>query len=451
MVFSSIPFIAYFLPAVFLVCAALRRHVKWQNAWLTSASLFFYAYGDAFKVLLLLMCALVSFYCAKKISQTDDEKRRRLWLFIAMVFDLGLLVFFKYTGFLAQTLNSLFGLHLSVPHFALPIGISFFTFQAVSFVFDVKRNKTQAPKDFMTLILYLSLFPQLIAGPIVRWDTVREQFEKREMNLQKTVNGLCRFIIGLSKKALLADTLAQVADAAFGLNPSELGPLAAWLGAVCYTLQIYLDFSGYSDMALGLGKMFGFSFPENFNRPLNALGMRAFWRRWHMTLTDWFTQYVYIPLGGNRRGKGRARLNIMLVFLLTGLWHGADWSFVLWGAFNGVLVLLEHTALLRIERWPKWLACGYTLAMVVLGFVIFRAENLLEGMAYLSRMFSFSPESPRFFLMLSPLNILAFSIAIPVALMPRRRLNPFLCALLLVLALMSITASGYHPFIYFRF
>ncbi len=451
MVFASTPFIAYFLPAVFALCALLRGRLKLQNAVLAIASLFFYAYGDSFKVLLLLACGLVSTFCARQMGKTQIESRRRFFLALAVVFDLGLLVFYKYTGFLAETLNSLLGLALPVPQFSLPIGISFFTFQAVSYVVDVKRDQTQPPARFFTVILYLSLFPQLIAGPIVRWDSVREQFIHREMSLEKAVAGLCRFIVGLSKKVLIADTLAKIANSAFSLPGLEAGAAMGWLGAICYTLQIYLDFSGYSDMALGLGEMFGFTFPENFDRPLRAPGLRAFWRRWHMTLTCWFTQYVYIPLGGSRRGKARTLFNIMAVFLLTGLWHGAEWTFVLWGAFNGILVLLEHTAFWPVERWPKPLKHLYTVAMVVIGFVLFRADSLPMAMAYFKNMFSFTLNPSRFMLLLTPMNLLALLAGVIVAFSKKRRVHPALCALLLLLSLMSVTASGYHPFIYFRF
>jgi len=451
MAFSSVPFIAFFLPAVFFICAALKNRTAWQNAVLLAASLFFYAHGDTFKVLLLLTCAWVSWYCAKKISETDMEASRKKWMLLGILANVGMLVICKYTGFLADTINVVFGLHLPVPRFALPLGISFFTFQAVSFVVDIKRDKHAVPPDFFTVLLYLSLFPQLIAGPIVRWDTVCEQFKKRKMGFDNAVSGLCRFAVGLAKKVLLADVLAQVADSAFAAAPLQTDTAFLWFGAISYMLQIYLDFSGYSDMALGIGEMFGFSLPENFNRPLAARSMRMFWRRWHMTLTAWFAQYVYIPLGGSRAGQARTCLNIGIVFLLTGIWHGADWSFLIWGMLNGTLVLLERAPFFKVEKWPKTLSHLYTLLMVMMGFVIFRAENLTHALNYFQGLFAFQANAQQWMLSLSPLNILSFGAAAVTAILPRRKYPPSLCFILLVLALMSIAAAGYHPFIYFRF
>lgn len=451
MVFSSVPFIAFFLPAVYILCAALKNRRAWQNAVLLFASLFFYAYGDAFKVLLLFASALVSWVCAKKICGTSNEAPRKMWMAAAVVFNIGMLIICKYTGFLAETINAILGLHLPVPHFALPIGISFFTFQAVSFVVDMKRDKHAAAPDFFTALLYLSLFPQLVAGPIVRWNTVREQFKKREMSLDKAVNGLCRFTVGLAKKVLLADVLAKVADSTFSTAPLQADTAFLWLGAMCYMLQIYLDFSGYSDMALGMGEMFGFTLPENFNRPLRATGLRMFWRRWHMTLTEWFTQYVFIPLGGSRKSHWHTCLNIGIVFLLTGIWHGAEWSFVIWGMFNGILVLVEHTPLFRVEKWPKALSHIYTLFMVMMGFVIFRANSLTHALSYFQGLFTFQTNPQQWMLLLTPLNTIVFGAAAVTAMLPRRKCPPLVCVFLLLLSLMSIAASGYHPFIYFRF
>jgi alginate O-acetyltransferase complex protein AlgI len=461
MVFSSVTFLAWFLPPVLILCAALRKSTRWMNGLLLAASLIFYAYGDAVRIALLLSCALVTHLCAKGIRRCAGHRGRNLFAAASAVFSLGLLAVYKYAGFAVQSVNALLGADFYVPVLALPIGISFFTFQALSYVLDIRRHPGTRPASFADTLLYLSLFPQLVAGPIVRWNEIREPLKHRTLTADACARGLIRFSRGLAKKVLLADMLAKCADAAFSCPPGELSWALAWLGAAAYTLQIYLDFSGYSDMALGMGQMLGFALPENFRSPFRAASMRAFWRDWHITLTAWFKEYVYIPLGGSRAGKVKTCRNIMVVFALTGLWHGASWTMVIWGLYNGLFVMLERTFAHRQSRWPRAAGRVYMSMAVMTGFVFFRSDSIAHAAEYLKRMFIFAPLRPeqavRFMAQLSPVGIAALLAgAVVSSRAPYKDKAPTVMRMaaalgLAALCLMTLEGSGYHPFIYFRF
>ena len=413
MVFSSPAFLFAFLPVTFLIYRIIPGRGKAsntaKNALLTLLSLVFYAFGEPVYVLLLLASVVVNYLCGL-LLQREGRAWQKAVLAGTVAVNLGLLCVFKYAGFAVATLNSL-GISLPVPEIALPVGISFFTFQGLSYVIDCYRDRTLISRSLLKLALYISFFPQLIAGPIVKYHDVSLQIDSRETNPTLTAQGIRRFIVGLSKKLLIANTVGRMADLAFGAG-SALDIRSAWLGALCYCLQIYFDFSGYSDMAIGLGKMFGFSFQENFNYPFASGSIQEFWRRWHISLSTWFRDYLYIPLGGNRKGKARTQLNKCLVFFCTGLWHGASWNFVLWGLWHGVFIILEGLlpppGKLRRTLWRP-----LTLLVVLLGFVLFRAETLAQAgniFANMAAGFDFTLEGASLLrAMLTPMNLLALT------------------------------------------
>ena len=449
MVFSSPVFILLFLPLTLGLSFVLPR--RWHNPMLLVMSLIFYAWGEPVYILLMLVSALVNWVCALHV-------RRRGVLVLGIAVNIGLLVIFKYADFLIGGVNSLSGLQLPLPQLPLPVGISFYTFQAMSYLIDVHRGEAPVQRNFARLLLYIALFPQLIAGPIVRYADVAAQLEARQRSVVDMAEGARRFVIGFARKMLFANTLALVVDRLIAL-PSR-SSAAAWLIAICYALQIYFDFSGYSDMAIGLGRLFGFRFRENFDQPYRAIGMQDFWRRWHISLTSWFRSYVYIPLGGNRRGPLRTVLNRLTVFILTGLWHGANLTFLVWGLVHGLFLMLEYR-LLRPARWPRLLARLYTLLVVLVTFVLFRADTLREGLGLIATMFRFEASDAlvrgTITGLLSPWTLLILGLAILISLLPRltRPLPPTLryasTALLWLLCLLNLSASGYNPFIYFRF
>ena len=412
MVFSSTVFLFLFLPVV-LVFYLLVPGTQGRNLFLLAASLFFYAWGETIFVAIMLLSIAVNYVMGLALDTPSNKPGdRRAILAIAIAFNLGLLGYFKYGNFLADNFNQLvlaFSPIASSPtYFApidlapihLPIGISFFTFQALSYIIDVYRQKVPAGKNLFNVALYIAFFPQLIAGPIVRYRDIEAGLQKRAITVEGFASGTRRFILGLGKKMLIANTLAEPADAIFALPPGELTTGLAWLGISCYTLQIYFDFSGYSDMAISLGQMFGFRFPENFDYPYISRSIREFWRRWHISLSTWFRDYLYIPLGGNRHSSLRTSLNLGTVFVLCGLWHGASWTFVIWGLFHGFFIAIEHllattglTAnkfwLLRL--WP--LRHCYVLVAVMMGWVFFRAETLADAFAFLQAAVGFGGES----------------------------------------------------------
>ena len=382
MTFSSLVFICIFLPIVFSLHCAIPS-LKVRNALLVVASLLFYAFGEPIYVLLMIASAFMNYLSAILIDRVNGK----LFLVLAVVLNIGVLSVFKYAGFAVTSVNNLFGAGIPVPQIALPIGISFFTFQALSYVIDVYRGQVDVQKSFGKVLLYISFFPQLIAGPIVKYRDIELEINERRLDVQEIAPGLRRFIVGLAKKVLIANSMAVTADNIFNSDVSDLNIILAWLGALAYVMQIYFDFSGYSDMAIGLGRMFGFHFKENFNHPYISTNIKEFWRRWHISLSSWFKDYVYIPLGGNQKGKLRTAINKIIVFFLTGLWHGANWTFVAWGLFHGLFSFIEEF-IPSIRKLPKVIGHIYLMVVVTVGFAIFRADNLAYAGGFLAKMFT---------------------------------------------------------------
>ena len=471
MVFSSLVFLCIFFPLVFLLHWVIPNR-KVKNGLLLAASLLFYTYGEPVYILLMLTSALLNYVFALLIKKYE----KKLFLILAVVANLAILGIFKYTGFLVSNVNALLGLALPVPQISLPVGISFFTFQALSYVIDVYRKEVAVQKNYGKLLLYISFFPQLIAGPIVRYKDIAREIDERTVTVRQIAFGLRRFIVGLGKKVLIANAMGAAADYIFNHGAANINILAAWIGAAAYLMQIYYDFSGYSDMAIGLGKMFGFHFKENFNHPYIASTVQEFWRRWHISLSSFFRDYVYIPLGGNRKGKFRTVLNRIIVFFLTGLWHGANWTFILWGLFHGFFLLLEEFVPL-IKKLPKFLRHIYTILAVTIGFVVFRADTIGEAVLYIGQMFSgfdFSAGAMSFAIQaLTPYFIAMLAAAIlccgPFAKLTERvsglehkealtaaenklQIASFVLAFLLLgWCIIRLAGGSYNPFIYFRF
>lgn len=473
MLFSSSIFLFAFLPAVLLgYYGPLRGRRGAQNLFLLLCSLFFYAWGEPRFVLVMLASILANYGFGLWVHAWKRRFRSTaLPVATATLCNLGLLFVFKYLVFTLHNLN-LLGLNLPVPGIQLPIGISFFTFQALSYVFDVAMGRAEAQKNPLSLGLYISLFPQLIAGPIVKYSTVAGEIGGRRENWEDFSAGACRFAVGLGKKVLLANQLAVVADAAWAGVDGGLPAAFSWLGALSYTLQIYYDFSGYSDMAIGLGRMFGFHFLENFQYPYLSRSITEFWRRWHISLSTWFRDYLYIPLGGSRQGTGRTVRNLLIVWLLTGIWHGANWTFVCWGLFYFLLLWAEKFAGLG-KGWPAPLAWAGTFLLVNLGWVLFRAGSLSQALAFLSAMLGrnglTSPETTYYARQYLPILLSALVFSFPVAGWATQRLEKILAGkprpllylwdalyglslLLLFLAASAFLVKGtYNPFIYFNF
>lgn len=467
MVFSSLTFLCVFFPAVFLLYYLLPS-MPAKNALLIISSLLFYAYGEPVYVLLMAGSASLNYLYGLWIGRAGKKKPV---LALAVGTNFLILGIFKYADMLIDTCNRLTGAQFPLIRVSLPIGISFFTFQALSYLIDVYRGQVKAQKNYAHMLLYISFFPQLIAGPIVKYHDIERQISNRTFDLEETAEGFRRFIVGLSKKVLLSNTAALAADAVFAAELAQVGALAAWIGAVSYLFQIYFDFSGYSDMAIGLGRMFGFTFQENFNYPYISCSVQEFWRRWHISLSTWFKEYLYIPLGGNRKGRARTYVNKLFVFFCTGLWHGADWTFVIWGLYHGLFLLLE--GILPVKRLPRALGHVYTMLVVCAGFVIFRADTLSQGAALIGKMFTGLPagrDTMGFALQqINPLLVLVLVICL-FASCPLKSLrsrlpgrwekilarvgNPsaYVCSIaLLVLCILSLSGGTYNPFIYFRF
>ena len=467
MVFSSLTFLCVFFPAVFLLYYLLPS-MPAKNTLLIISSLLFYAYGEPVYVLLMAGSASLNYLYGLWIGRAGKKKPV---LALAVGTNFLILGIFKYADMLIDTCNRLTGAQIPLIRVSLPIGISFFTFQALSYLIDVYRGQVKAQKNYAHMLLYISFFPQLIAGPIVKYHDIEQQISNRTFDLEETAEGFRRFIVGLSKKVLLSNTAALAADAVFAAELAQVGALAAWIGAVSYLFQIYFDFSGYSDMAIGLGRMFGFTFQENFNYPYISCSVQEFWRRWHISLSTWFKEYLYIPLGGNRKGRARTYVNKLFVFFCTGLWHGADWTFVIWGLYHGLFLLLE--GILPVKKLPRALGHVYTMLVVCAGFVIFRADTLSQGAALIGKMFTGLPagrDTMGFALQqINPLLVLVLVICL-FASCPLKSLrsrlpgrwekilarvwNPgaYVCSIaLLVLCMLSLSGGTYNPFIYFRF
>ena len=390
MLFTSPVFLFLFLPIVLSLYYLFPDKAK--NNLLLMASLFFYAWGEVYYVLLMLFSILINYGFGLAIEFIKQDKSKKIALGVAVSTNLLILISLKYVNFIADNINIILGEFslktINLAEIPLPIGISFFTFQAMSYIIDVYRKEAKVEKNILNLALYISLFPQLIAGPIVRFHDVAEQIHHRVVSASLFFSGTQRFIYGLAKKLLIANPLGAVADQIFSLPPDELIMPVAWLGVTCYTLQIYFDFSGYSDMAIGLGRMFGFRFLENFNYPYISKSIQEFWRRWHISLSSWFRDYLYIPLGGNRKGPIRTYFNLLTVFFLCGLWHGSSWNFIIWGLYHGGFLMLEKIGLGRvISQQAKPLQHLYALLAVMVGWVFFRAETLSDALTFLQTMF----------------------------------------------------------------
>ena len=461
MVFSSTVFLFLFLPILLVLYYLPHTNRKWKNMILLLFSIFFYAWGEPVFVFLMLLSILVNWYLVLRMEKSTDQ-RKKAWMIAAIVFDLLLLGIFKYASFLAQNLAHLTGKENLVIQITLPIGISFFTFQLMSYVFDVYYGSVAAQKNLLYVALYISLFPQLIAGPIVRYQQIEDEILNRTESLAGFGQGTRRFVYGLAKKVLLANFLAQIADNVFdyAVDPSVL---YLWLGAVAYTLQIYFDFSGYSDMAIGLGMMFGFHYEENFDYPYMAGSVTEYWRRWHISLSSWFRDYVYIPLGGNRVPKPRWILNLFIVWLLTGIWHGANWTFVVWGLIYFVVLLIEK--LTGLDRKKRFLTHLMTLSIITLAFVVFRAADLDSAYHYLAAMFGIRASGFMGQDFISTISgvyvILALALigATPLLTIFFVSLGKkgfgwteyIWLSVVFILSVLEVTSSTYNPFIYFNF
>ncbi|HBP38614.1 MAG TPA: membrane-bound O-acyltransferase family protein [Clostridiales bacterium] len=470
MVFSSLFFLYCFMPLCLLTYAIVKP-VKAKNWVLLIFSLFFYAWGEPAWVILMILTGLFVYWSGLRIDRYRGQAKSRLYLVLAIIGTLSSLAIFKYSGFFVENLNLVTGLQLAVPRFNLPIGISFYTFQTLTYAIDLYRGKCKVQRSPVNFLLYEALFPQLIAGPIVRYADVADQIDNRKVTSEGFIKGISRFSIGLGKKVLVANYAGELAAQTIGGSLDKLGIVDGWIGLLAFTLQIYFDFSGYSDMAIGLGHMFGFDFKENFNYPYISRSVTDFWRRWHISLSTFFRDYVYIPMGGNRR---RQIFNLFVVWGLTGLWHGASWNFILWGLYYFVLLILEKKILLSLfDRLPRFIGHLYTLLAVMIGWVFFYFTDLASIGQMLRLLFGFARQ-PAFklqgdYLLLGNLPFLFFAAVAATPLMAgglrscRRRLlsrnrHPFVTAadmsrnlILLFACTATLVASTYNPFLYFRF
>ncbi len=467
MLFSSMLFVWVFLPIVVIGNFLLKK--EYRNFFLLIASLIFYAWGEPKYVLLMLLSIFLNWTFGLLIEKSQKHKKAVLVLCIAL--NLALLGYFKYYNFLANNVNAIFsGQVLPVKNIALPIGISFFTFQAMSYVIDLYRKECKLQKNLFNLALYISFFPQLIAGPIVRYSDIDRQLQERTVDVEKFSLGVRRFVYGLGKKVIISNCLAQAADAVFDLQLSSISFATAWIGALCYTFQIYYDFSGYSDMAIGLGWIFGFDFLENFNYPYLSKSIQEFWQRWHISLGTWFREYVYIPLGGNRKGKARTYINLIIVFFLTGMWHGASWNFIVWGLYQGFFQIIERLGFKKFLSKHKIFSHVYCVVVFVFGWVIFRAENLTDAMQYILRMLTpWQSVGQAMFIsagIMAPRTWVTLGVAILGCGLIKVVCDKFkqisnkwknsipeivFLAVVAVYCILLLASNAYNPFIYFRF
>ena len=469
MLFSSITFVFIFLPIVIILCLVSKP--KFHNLILLLTSILFYAFGEPKYFLIMLSIVLVSYLGAICIDKFSEYKKH--FLVLTILSDLSFLIYFKYFNFIVENLNLLNIHHFDFIKVVMPIGISFYTFQALSYVIDVYRSEVKVQKNLYKLALYICLFPQLVAGPIIKYHDIEDAIDSRQINFEDVSIGIKRFIIGLSKKMLIANTLGLVADKIFAQDPSTIPHFVAWLGSFAYTFQLFFDFSGYSDMAIGLGLIFGFKFMENFNYPYISKSITEFWRRWHISLSTWFKQYVYIPLGGNKEGMLKTVRNLGIVFLLTGIWHGAAWTFVVWGIWHGFFIIIEK--LLNIKQfdekytklWQIILRHIYCILIFTIGWVIFRSDSLNYAMHYISNMFGFMHIEEKnvaydlsYYIDVYEILMFmaAFICSIPVFknILQSKSVMKNICVniwllILFILSASAMAATTYNPFIYFRF
>lgn len=471
MVFSSFVFLFRFLPVVLLayyICPG-----SWRNLILFLSSLVFYAWGEPVYVCLILLSTVVDYVAGRVVDHFKGQGRlgfARSAVAASAVINLGLLAFFKYGSFVLENIHRFTGMAVPSLDLALPVGISFYTFQTMSYTIDVYRGDAKVQRNFISFGAYVALFPQLIAGPIIRYKSVAEQMNHRKETVDAFFSGLVRFMAGLGKKVLIANQIGELWNQIAATATGELTTVAAWLGVVAFTLQIYFDFSGYSDMAIGLGAMFGFSFPENFRYPYESKSITEFWRRWHISLGTWFREYVYIPLGGNRKGAARQMLNIAIVWLLTGLWHGAYWNFVLWGVYYGVLLVLEKCILKKVlDILPAWIGHIYTLCIVVAGWSIFAWQDMADAAGYMKTMLFHGSagivNADSLYLLISYAGLLVTAIVGATSLphrvaagklFPEHTARRAVAGVLFILVMFTacvamLVNSSYNPFLYFRF
>ena len=470
MIFSSIFFLFIFLPVTLILYYVVPW--KFKNLLLLIVSLIFYAWGEPVYVLLMMFSMVFNYFGGIQIDalrRCGNERGLKISFLFTVVVNLAILGFFKYYGFILGTINSVFSVNIPYKELSLPIGISFYTFQTLSYIIDLYWGSISVQKNFISFGTYITMFPQLIAGPIVRYIDIAKQLNRRTLSLQKFGDGMAWFVRGLGKKVLLANNIGMMFDSIYALGSDGRSVLTAWLGALAYTMQIYFDFSGYSDMAVGLGKMFGFEFVQNFNYPYVSRNLTDFWRRWHISLGTWFREYVYIPLGGNRVSDARNVLNIMIVWALTGLWHGAAWNFVLWGVYHGILLLLEKKLLKdQLEKLPDIVQMIITFILVMFGWVMFFSSSFSDMTSYFGSMFGntslgFADNTAVYYLLTNLiLIILCFIASGPFAWDHMRRfaLKRGTCrqivaiaayAVIFVMSLAYLVNATYNPFLYFRF
>lgn len=463
MIFSSTLFLFMFLPIVIAIYFLINDKIK--NGWLLIASLFFYSWGEPKYLFLMLFSILFNYILGiviEAFKKKDDKISSKVFLGITVAFDIGMLFYFKYFDFFVTNVNYILSVQLPLKNIALPIGISFYTFQIMSYVIDVYRGNVQAQKNILNLGLYISFFPQLIAGPIVRYIDIENQIQERKVNIEQVYGGIRGFIVGFSKKILLADQLAPLVDAVFAQN--GISAPSAWIGIIAYSLQIYFDFSGYSDMAIGLGKIFGFEFVKNFDFPYISKSIKEFWRRWHISLSTWFKDYVYIPLGGSRCKPGRSYMNLIVVFFLTGFWHGASWNFIVWGLYYVIFLVAERAWLgKRLEKLPLFFRHFYALFVIIIGWVFFRANDIGSAIVYIKNMFVVN-ETAWIDLYINMNKQYAFFMAAgvifstPLMSVLGRKIEArstvaydLLIGIIFIIAIAYMLGSGFSPFLYFRF
>ena len=466
MVFSSTIFLCVYLPLVLLGYYICPK--KGRNLFLLIVSLVFYAWGEPKYVFLMIFSILVNYIFGRLMDKNRGrQKRMKLMLVLSVVIDIGLLSVFKYTDFVITNVNAIFGSSFDLLNIALPIGISFYTFQAMSYTIDVYRDDVRVQKNLIDFGMYITMFPQLIAGPIVRYADVQDQLAERSVTTADFSEGVMRFVVGLGKKVLLANQMGAVWSDIYALG-GDVSALMAWTGAIAYTFQIYFDFSGYSDMAIGLGRMFGFKFPENFRYPYQSVSITDFWRRWHITLSTWFKEYLYIPLGGNRRGLARQALNLLIVWSLTGFWHGAGWNFVMWGLYYFVILFIEKLFLLKaLDKLPKFFRHVYALLLIIIGWVIFASDDVSVLLPYLGSMFGANGAigGMDVYTLLTK-AVLLIICCIASTELPKKlflsaagamnekaafTLKSVLMIALLALSMILLIGDSYNPFLYFRF
>lgn len=470
MTFSSITFLVYFLP-VFILLYHLVPH-KFKNAVILIASVYFYSWGGPKFIFVILGTTFLDFFLVNAMHRQKTKRAKNKFLIISLILNVGLLFYFKYFNFFIDNINAIAGTEINWIKIVLPIGISFYTFESLTYVIDVYRGIHKPLKNFWHYQTYILLFPKLIAGPIVRYHDIADQITNREKNYTADIklSGFLIFCLGLAKKTIIANTLGMQADAVFKIAPEQLDSAAAWVGALAYTFQIYFDFSGYSDMAIGLGKIMGFKFPENFNNPYTSASITEFWRRWHITLGTWMKNYLYIPLGGNKVNATKLYRNLFIVFLLSGFWHGASWNFVLWGAYHGLFLVLERLFLADVlKKAGKLIAVPFTFIVIITGWVLFRNENIDYAFNVIKQMYSFNFFDGKFalnndFIFMAIIASLISFFAITkrtLSLQEKlysskfssagRWLTVLSASLLFYISLSYISAIDFNPFIYFRF